>query len=126
MDEEFLRDLFGSIPAIGIRRMFGGQAIYSEGLIVALVVDGTLYLKGDAESEATYAEAGLERWAYVRPGRAPVEMPYWRFPDEAYDDPEEAARWIAVADAASRRAAQAKSAKPRRKAKAGPSRSSGQ
>ena len=32
-------------------------------------------------------------------------MPYWRMPDEAFDDPDEAARWIAVADEAARRVA---------------------
>lgn len=122
MDEEFLRDLFVSLPDIGIRRLFGGQAIYTEGRIVGLVIGGTLHLKSDAESEPIYAGAGLERWAYARPGRAPVEMPYWRFPEEAYDDPDEAERWIAIADAASRRADLAKTSKPRPRAKRKPSR----
>ncbi|NDW05306.1 TfoX/Sxy family protein [Jiella pacifica] len=117
MDEEFLRDLFRSLPQIGIRRMFGGQGIYSEGRIVALVIGGTLHLKSDPESEAVYAEAGLDRWTYTRPGRAAVKMPYWRFPEDAYDDPDEADRWIAIADAASRRVARQAPEKPPRKAK---------
>ncbi|MBO0902048.1 TfoX/Sxy family protein [Jiella sonneratiae] len=111
MDEAFLQDLFGSLGGVAVRRMFGGQGIYSEGRIVALVIGGVLHLKGDGESEATYTAAGLERWCYARPGRAPVAMPYWRFPEAAFDDPEEAERWIAVADAAARRAALAQ--KPR-------------
>ncbi|MCE7028274.1 TfoX/Sxy family protein [Jiella avicenniae] len=115
MDEEFLRDLFRSLNQIAIRRLFGGQAIYSEGRIVALVIGGTLHLKGDPESEVVYAEAGLDRWTYARPGRAAVNMPYWRFPEDAYDDPDEAERWIAVADAASRRVATQAEGKPGRK-----------
>ncbi|MBP0617095.1 TfoX/Sxy family protein [Jiella mangrovi] len=112
MDETFLRDLFQSLPAISIRRLFGGQAIYTDGRIVAIVIAGTLYLKSDPESEAVYADAGLERWSYTRPGRAPVNMPYWRFPEDAFDDPDEAERWIAVADAASRRILRDASSKP--------------
>tara|TARA_R110002020_G_scaffold97633_1_gene232669 strand:- start:127 stop:504 length:378 start_codon:yes stop_codon:yes gene_type:complete len=117
MDEEFLRDLFRSLPSIAIRRLFGGQGIYSEGRIVALVIRGTLHLKGDAESEASYAKAGLDRWSYTRPGRAPVNMPYWRFPEDAYDDPDEAERWIAIANVAARRAALSPAGRSRSKSK---------
>lgn len=120
MDEEFLRDLFQSLAPVGIRRLFGGQGVYSEGRIVALVIGGTLYLKSDPESEAIYREAGLARWTYARPGRAPVNMPYWRFPEDALDDPDEAERWVAVADAASRRAELNDVSKPRRRARAKP------
>lgn len=107
MDEAFLRDLFRSVPDVAIRRLFGGQGIYSRGHILALVIRGSLYLKGDAESESLYVGAGLERWSYQRTGKAPVNMPYWRFPENAFDDPDEAERWIAVADAAARRNARA-------------------
>ncbi|TFF27605.1 TfoX family protein [Jiella endophytica] len=111
MDEEFLRDLFRSLPAISIRRLFGGQGIYSDGRIVAIVIRGNLYLKSDPESEASYAGAGLERWTYARAGKAPVSMPYWRFPEDGYDDPDEAERWIAVADQAARRVDMAEAGK---------------
>lgn len=120
MDEEFLRDLFSSLPSIGIRRLFGGQGIYSEGRIVALVIGGTLHLKGDGESQAIYDDAGLERWSYTRPGRTAVNMPYWRFPEDALDDPDEAERWIAVADAAAQRSALGTAGQSRRKAKSRP------
>jgi DNA transformation protein and related proteins len=114
MDEAYLRDLFRSVPDVAIRRLFGGQGIYSCGHILALVIRGSLYLKGDAESEALYVDAGLERWSYQRAGKAPVNMPYWRFPEDAFDDPDEAERWIAVADAAARRSARSedKSGRP--------------
>ena len=117
MDEEFLRDLFRTLPELGIRRMFGGQGIYSSRHIVAVVVRGTLYLKGDAESEPVYADAGLERWVYSRPGKVAVKMPYWQFPEDAFDDPDVAERWLAVALKSARRAgetvAKPKARKPR-------------
>ena len=107
MDEEHLRDLFSSLPAISIRRMFGGQGIYSDGTIVAIVLDGELYLKCDPETEALYESAGCRRWRYTPPGRKPVAMPYYRVPDEALEDADDMARWADVAASAAHRAARA-------------------
>ena len=111
MDDEFLRDLFSSLPAISIRRMFGGKGIYSDGRILAVVVGDELYLKSDDEAAGRYEAAGLKRWVYPREGKTPIAMPYYRLPDEAFDDPDLAAEWIAVADAAARRAAETKTPK---------------
>ena len=114
MDEDFLRELFASVSGFRIRRMFGGQGIYTGDRILALVVDGELYLKSDAETDAIYEAEGLRNWHYARTGRSPVRMPYYRVPDVAFDDPDEAQRWIALADGASQRVAEAKgAAKPK-------------
>lgn len=115
MDEEHLRDLFASLPAISIRRMFGGQGIYCDGIIIAVVLDGELYLKCDPETEAAYEAAGCDRWRYTRPGRAPVAMPYYRLPDEALEDADEMARWALVAVSAARNAVGRKASGPSRK-----------
>ena len=117
MDEDFLRDLFVSLADVRVRRMFGGQGVYSGDRIVAVVVQGELYLKSDALSEPIYEAADLTRWIYAREGRAPTRMPYHRMPESALDDQDEADGWIAVADAASRRASQ-QSLRPKRAAKA--------
>lgn len=114
MDEEHLRDLFASLPAISIRRMFGGQGIYSDRVIVAIVLDGELYLKCDPETEPAYEDAGCRRWRYTRPGRNPVAMPYYRIPDEALEDADEMARWAGIAVTAARNA-EARRAAPRRR-----------
>lgn len=118
MDEAYLRDLFAPLDDLRIRRLFGGQGIYCGQRIVALVVGGVLHLKSDAESETFYEAAGLVRWTYTRPGRAPTRMPYYRMPESALDDSDEAARWIAVADAASRRAAATPKSRTKRAGKA--------
>ncbi|NDV88660.1 competence protein TfoX [Aurantimonas aggregata] len=114
MDEAYLQDLFDTLSDLKIRRLFGGQGIYCGDRIVALVVGGVLHLKSDAESEPLYETAGLARWTYTRPGRVPTRMPYYRFPESALDDPEEAAQWTEIADAASRRAAAAPKPRSRR------------
>lgn len=80
------------------RKMFGGAGLYAEDQIFAVLVDGALLVKADPktapELAAALAAAGAERWRYQSAKRpTPVEMPYWRLPDAAADDPEAACAW---------------------------------
>ncbi|BDA84525.1 hypothetical protein Sa4125_20670 [Aureimonas sp. SA4125] len=87
MDEDLLREVFESLGTISVRRMFGGQGIYADGTIVALVVRGDLMLKGDAQSVPVFEAAGSTRWVYATSGRPEVQMPYFTAPGEIFDDP---------------------------------------
>lgn len=48
---EFLHELLEPEGTIATRRMFGGHGVYCDGVFMAIVIDGRLYLKADAESE---------------------------------------------------------------------------
>lgn len=80
------------------RKMFGGAGLYAQGVIFAVIVDGELLLKADPKGApalaAAFETAGAARWRYAGKLK-PVAMPYWFLPDEAADDPEEAAAWAA-------------------------------
>ena len=108
MDEELLRELFAAAGPIQIRKLFGGQGIYADGMIVAVVVHGELMLKVDAQSAPEFEAAGSRRWTYARTGKEPVGMPYFTCPDEAFDDPDSAAEWVRLALDAARRSGTAK------------------
>ncbi|MBX9458818.1 MAG: TfoX/Sxy family protein [Rhizobium sp.] len=104
MDPDDIQDLFRSVGPVDIRRMFGGKGIYVDGRIVAVELRGELMLKGDAEAGALYEAAGSARWAYAhaKTGKR-VAMPYWPIPSGAYDDADEAEKWVRTAlDAAIR------------------------
>lgn len=103
MDDEALRDIFAALGPISVKKMFGGKGIYHDGLIVGLVVDGEVLLKGDAISGPEFEAAGAGRWAYDGKGK-PVKMPYWSIPDSAMDDPDELAVWTKKAFEAAIRA----------------------
>lgn len=107
MDESLLCDLFAAIGDIEIRRMFGGQGIYSDDVMVAVVVGGELMLKADPETAPAFEAAGFTRWTYPR-GERVVRMPFFRVPDEAYDDATILAEWTPRALAAARRSAAAR------------------
>ena len=101
-DIEFATELFGSMPALTTRKMFGGLGMYSDGVIFALIKsDAQILLKAqDGEFADRLATMGSEKWTYTRKNGALSSMPYWSLPDAALDDPEMALDLARVALAA--------------------------
>jgi DNA transformation protein and related proteins len=110
VDVEAIRDLFQELGAVRIRGMFGGQGIYLDDRMFALVAADELYLKVDDENRPLFESAGSRPFVY-RQGAKAVAMSYWLMPEDAFDDPSEAARWGRLALAAAGRAAVAKARK---------------
>lgn len=90
---EHVRDLFAGVGWVEVRRMFGGAGVYLGDACFALLIDDGIWMRADEALGRDYARAGSEQWIYEGRQRAPVAMPYWRLPDEALDDPDEAAAW---------------------------------
>ena len=116
---EHIRDLFRDLGPIQIKRMFGGAGVYLDDACFALILSSEeILMRGDETLGPCYEDAGSEQWIYDgnNPKRGPVAMPYWRLPDSAQDDPDEAVEWArrslvpAEAAAAEKRAAKARKA----------------
>ncbi|HZH52293.1 MAG TPA: TfoX/Sxy family protein [Microvirga sp.] len=104
MDAEAIRDILSAFGPVQIRRMFGGQGIYRDGLMFALEARGELYLKADSETEGVFRDLGSRPFAYTsRDGRTST-MSYWLMPDLGLDDPDEAAKFARLAMEAAVRA----------------------
>ncbi len=93
MDDDAIREMFAGLGPVTIRKMFGGKGIYHGGLIIAVLLRGELFLKGDAESAPDLEAAGARRWTYEGNGGRKAAMPYWSVPESALDDPDEMAVW---------------------------------
>lgn len=110
---DFVLELFGGLGPVRIRRMFGGAGVYAGDVMFALIDDETLYLKTDDTLKAELAAEGSVAWRYSRAPGKWEDTSYWRLPETALDDPDEAVAWarrsLAVAEA---KAAQKK---PKRK-----------
>ena len=121
VSEEFrahVRDLFAGIGPVEVRRMFGGAGVYRGDACFAVIVDGGIWMRADPALGADYAAAGSEQWVYEGAGRGPVAMPYWRLPEAAADDPDEAAAWARRSLVpAEQAAAEKRGAKARKKAR---------
>jgi DNA transformation protein len=94
------------------RSMMGGATLYLDGTVFAILVDGELWLKADAETDALWDAAGCPRFTFEM-GSKPTSMNYRRAPDEVHDDAEAMQHWVRLAVAAGARAAAKR--KPKRR-----------
>ena len=110
---EWVQEHFAGVGPLTIKRMFGGAAVYADGLIFALLDDGVVWMKADEQNEPALREAGARQFTYPMKDGQLMSMAYWSLPEPAVDDPEEAVRWARMSiDAALRKAA---TKKPRKK-----------
>ena len=105
MAPEDVCELFAAFGTVTVRRMFGGAGIYAEETMFALVHDGVIYLKADAQSAPDFERENLAPFTYTTRGGKRGVMSYRRMPDRLYDDPDELAVWAREALAAARRGA---------------------
>jgi DNA transformation protein and related proteins len=96
----YLRDLFSELGPVALRKMFGGQGIYYEGLIIGLVIGEELFLKTDAETVGAFERAGGQPFVYQGKGK-PVTMSYWLPPAEAMESAQAMRPWAKLAYEAS-------------------------
>jgi DNA transformation protein len=109
-----LKALFEPFGAVAVKRMFGGAGIYAEDLCFAIESEGEVFLKVDAQSEASFSAAGSSPFIYNARGKA-MRTSFWRLPSAAYDEPDELRRWATLGLEAARRAAAAKAKPAKRK-----------
>ena len=108
----FLLDQMQWLGPVTSRRMFGGSGLFLEGLMFALVIDNTLYLKADSHSCGAFEALGLLPFSYERGGRD-IALSYFQAPEEALDDRDIMIDWANRAYAAAMRVATAKHGRQR-------------
>jgi len=109
---EFLIEHLSPLGEITTRRLFGGNSLYCDGTVFALVAKDTLYLKADDQNRAAFESIGLEPF---RPfGDETKSMGYYQAPAELFEDADALRRWGEGAVAAGKRASVKK---PRRRKK---------
>lgn len=86
------------------RRMFGVRGVYLDGLMVALVANGQVYLKADAENLPDFEAAGSSPFAF-RSKQRTITSSYWSVPAQALDSSRSLEPWIIGALRAARRKA---------------------
>jgi len=86
---EQAKDLFSDLGAISHRKMFGGAGIYAEGVMFALVLSDEIMIKATGAFVKDLEAEGSTPFIYEAKGMS-SKMSYWRLPESAFDDPEEA------------------------------------
>jgi len=88
---------------LSMRKMMGGATLYLDGTIFAIIVDGELWMKSDAEADPFWDAVSRERFTVTFKDGSIDMMNYRRAPSDAYDDAEELQRLAAVSLEAGRR-----------------------
>ena len=110
-DFDRITELFSGFGPVAVRRMFSGSGVFADGLMIALVVDGVIYLKVDDSLVPLFEREGQTPFSYkTRDGRRTLNS-FWRMPERLYDEPDELAEWARHSLQAARRAGN----KPKRK-----------
>jgi DNA transformation protein and related proteins len=101
-------ELLSPLGSTSSRRMFGGHALYIDGLCMALIISDTLYLKVDDTHRALFERAGCKPFTYAGKHDEVHVMSYYTAPEEAMESPAEMMPWarrgLAAAVAARARA----------------------
>jgi DNA transformation protein and related proteins len=101
---EFVRDQLRPWAGIVVRRMFGGQGVFRDGIMFALVHDDTLFFRTDERNAPDFAASGMAPFRYSRAGRS-VALGYHEVPPDVLDEADRLAAWAEKAYAAALRRA---------------------
>jgi DNA transformation protein and related proteins len=105
-------ELLSPLGGTSSRRMFGGHALYIDGLCMALIIQDTLYLKVDDTHRALFERAGCKPFTYTTKKMDIHSLGYCTAPDEAMESPAEMLPWARRALAAAVAARAKAAAKP--------------
>jgi DNA transformation protein and related proteins len=86
-------ELLSPLGRTSSRRMFGGHALYIDGLCMALIIQDTLYLKVDDAHRALFERAGCRPFTYMMKNKDIHSLGYYTAPEEAMESPAEMAPW---------------------------------
>ena len=96
-------ELFALFGPIRIRRMFGGEGLFSGDVMVGFAHGDIVYLKTDEATRAPFVAEGCQPFRYKKQNGEEIVMSYYPIPDRLYDDPEEFAEWARRAYAVAER-----------------------
>lgn len=103
---EFSRWLVEQMQVVGpvaARRMFGGEGLFIDGLMFAIIFDDQLYLKVDDHNRQSFLDQGLEPFTYLRQGKR-CTLSYYQAPEEVLESLELMRLWGSDAYGAALRA----------------------
>lgn len=115
---DFVKELFAGLGPVQIKRMFGAAGGYADGVMFLLLADDAIHIKVDETLKLQLRAEGSGPFVWTpqsgpRAGES-IDLGYWRLPDSALDDPDEAVIWGRKALTIAKAKAKSKTAKRRR------------
>jgi len=107
-DPDRFDDLFAPFGKILVRRMFGGEGLFRDGLMFGIVHEERIYFKTSGESRQAFIAEGTGPLYFKFEKAEGVLTSYYELPDRLYDDPDELAEWARIAFAIAQQSPTAK------------------
>lgn len=110
---DWVLEHLAGLGSLRIRRMFGGAGLYAGDRMFAILDDGVIWLKADADLASVLTGEGARQFTFPTKDGETMTMGYWSMPEAALDDPDLAVDWARRALAAAER----KAAAPKRRSR---------
>lgn len=91
---EYLKDIFSNIDGITFRSMFGGHAIYKNGVTFAIVAYGTLYFRVDDSNRRDFEDQNCQPFTYETKHGPRVMKSHLELPSAVLEDENELPLWV--------------------------------
>ena len=89
----YVLDMLEPHGPITSRKLFGGHALYYDGVIFATIIENQLYFKVDVQTRGDFEEYDSKPFVYTGKNK-PVTMPYMTLPEVILENQEELPLWI--------------------------------
>jgi len=96
-DPDRFDDLFAPFGRIVVRRMFGGEGLFRDGLMFGLVDNDRIFLKTSEETRPAFIAEGCGPFTFHMKRGEAILTSYYALPDRLYDEPDELAEWARTA-----------------------------
>lgn len=97
-------DLMQCVGPVSYRRMFGGFGLFLDGCMLAIIVDGDLFLRVDSHCQQAFIDQGLQPFIYYKQ-KKPIKLPYFQAPEETLESSDNMSHWANLAVGAAFRVA---------------------
>ena len=88
---DYVLELLAGLGRVEAKRMFGGAGLYRDGVMFGILDDDAVFFRVDDDLEADLRAQGSAPWVYSMKSDGSIRsMGYWRMPETAADDPDEA------------------------------------
>ena len=88
---DYVVELLAGLGRVQAKRMFGGAGLYRDGVMFGILDDDAVFFRVDDQLEADLRSQDSAPLVYSMKSDGSIRsMGYWRIPETAADDPEEA------------------------------------
>jgi DNA transformation protein len=90
--KEYVLDQLSALPEVRARAMFGAHGLYADGKFFAILDEGRLFFKTNAQTAMDYTACGMGPFTYEQDGRV-ITFHYHEVPPDILEQPLELVHW---------------------------------